>query len=104
MSDDHPPEVPERGEGRRGETRRWTSVNVTYYAQEETVTLRSHGWETYEARCANGKTEREAQERLEAGDGVRIVGKRRAKRLTGDCSIDCLNACAYPGQFSECAS
>lgn len=23
--------------------------------------------------------------------------------LTGDCSIDCLEACAYPGQFSECS-
>lgn len=22
--------------------------------------------------------------------------------LTGDCSIDCLEQCAYPGQFSEC--
>jgi hypothetical protein len=22
--------------------------------------------------------------------------------LTGDCSIDCLERCAYPGQFSEC--
>jgi hypothetical protein len=22
--------------------------------------------------------------------------------LTGDCSVDCLERCAYPGQFSEC--
>ncbi len=24
--------------------------------------------------------------------------------LTGDCSVDCLAACAYPGQFSECSA
>lgn len=24
--------------------------------------------------------------------------------LTGDCSVDCLNGCAYPGEFSECGN
>ena len=23
--------------------------------------------------------------------------------LTGDCEVDCVNGCAYPGQFSECS-
>jgi hypothetical protein len=30
------------------------------------------------------------------------VNGSRPAPLVGDCSIDCLERCAYPGQFSEC--
>jgi hypothetical protein len=38
-------------------------------------------------------------------NGVHIPGHCQGWHpvvLTGDCSIDCLEGCAYPGQFSEC--
>lgn len=31
-------------------------------------------------------------------------GAVAAAGLTGDCSVDCLSGCAYPGEFSECAA
>jgi hypothetical protein len=31
------------------------------------------------------------------------TSSRAAKELTGDCEIDCVDGCAYPGQFSECS-
>ena len=29
--------------------------------------------------------------------------KPKRKHLTGDCETDCVDGCAYPGQFSECS-
>lgn len=39
-----------------------------------------------------------AEERISDGRATR----NRAAKLTGDCETDCVDGCAYPGQFSEC--
>lgn len=31
-------------------------------------------------------------------------GRRIRDDLKGDCSVDCLERCAYPGQFTECST
>jgi hypothetical protein len=44
------------------------------------------------------------QEWLDESDRLdRKRGITVRRPLTGDCSEDCLDRCAYPGQFSECS-
>jgi SAM-dependent methyltransferase len=83
---------------------RWQTIEFTLHAEARGFELVDSLHLIGHRPQPGGRRQVHARRNLSTLLVFRKRQRKPRRKPTGDCSVDCLEGCAYPGQFSECSS